>query len=340
MTDELPDDDAGHLKGMPTGYVYHAESIELVKGTVALACGAENGIAGKAAGCNYFNLTAFVADYLRHGSCVTSQRQMIDCGKDGRILQPLGQETGICDGAGWGEMAFVAWCARWMMTGQGEKPRETSFLWPYLGGRELSITGGGDSGALPSYSAKLYHDVGVLPVDCGGRYDLRSMPPHGANSQEALCIQMRDKPVLFKEWQDVAAPYKCRVFVPNDAETVADCIKTGRPVNCGCSYQAREAAVGSNGISPLYMLRDGWGRPAGHDTFLSGFFRLNGRLGYIKTESWWNVLFPGSKWPENRVTIQTDDGLQRLYQGQCALWADEWMSCKPELWAADAPGSR
>lgn len=332
--DEIEDLPSNHpLVGMPTGYVYDAPSVALVKGTVALACGAENGIAGAASGVNYFNLTAFSADWLSRGDCVTSRRRIIDLGADGKILEPLAQETGICDGCSFGEAAFESWCARYVMTGCGPKPRETSFLWPYLGGRELSITGRGDSGACPPYSAKLYHDVGALPVNCGGKFDMTNLPPHGSGSQEELCVQMRDNPRLLQEWVDAAAPFKCPVFSPDDAEMVADCVKTGRVVTFGCGYQSREAIVGSNGVSLLYRLN------GGHETRCTGFFRLNGRLGFLKSESWWNILFPGSKWPNHRVVIQTDDGPRTLYPGQCAVWADEWMRCQPECWGIGAPGS-
>lgn len=328
-----PEADTVDFSPMPTGYVRN----DAATAAVSAACaGPVTAFAGSAKrmiddGTHYHNLTSFVADYLDHGSCITSRRRLVDCGKDGRIIDPLHQQTGICDGCSFGEAAFVAWCHRFVTEGTGDKPRETSFLWPYLGGRELSITGRGDSGACPPYSAKLYHDVGVLPVNCGGRFDMTNLPPHGSGSQEQLCVQMRDNPRLLQEWIDCAAPFKCMVYAPSDAWSVADCIATGRPVTFGCSYQIRETTPGTNGISSLYML-------GGHETFGSGFFTLGGRLGFIKTESW--GTFPASAWPNHRVTIQTDDGPKQLYPGQGAMWADEWMRCGPECWAIDAPGGR
>ncbi len=324
----------------PCGYVRHAASIDRVKSTVALAVGPSN-FGENAAGVSYFNLTAFAADLLsRPGQkIVTSQRALIDCGADGKVLTPLGQQTGICDGCSFGEAAFVAWCARYVMTGEGQVPRECSFLWPYINGRVLSITGSGDSGACPPYSAQAYRQLGVLPVDCVGKpgsaMDLTSKPPHGPNSQESLCIQMRDNPRILPEWVDQAAPFKSIVYSPDDAEGVADCVYTGRPVTFGAHLQGRETAAGSSGVSALYRFP----RNGGHETFASGFFRLKGRLGFIKTESWWNALYPASGWPGHRVTIQADDGPHVLYPGQSAIWADQWMSGRPECWAIDAPGT-
>ena len=331
---------------MPMGYVRHEPSIETATQAFSGDAATVSEIAGTAkrmigSGTVYLNLTAYAADLLKRDNTIaTSQRARIDCGADGVVLQPLGQETGICDGCSFGESAFLAWCARFVETGCGDKPRECSFLWPYLGGRDLTIVSRGDSGAIPPLSALLYHDVGVLPVDCGGTYDLQSLPPHGANSQESLCVQMRDNPRLLAEWVNFAAPFKCRVYPPKTAWDVADCLSTGRPVTFGCSYQANETADGSKGISSLYMLTDAWGRPAGHETFAAGWFTLGGRLGFIKTESWWNVLYPARNWASNRVVIQTDDGSKTLYPGQCAIWADDWMRCGPECWAIDAPGTR
>jgi hypothetical protein len=336
QTIEMDDDDP--ILQRPTGYVHHEPSIERVVRTIAMSSAEQSGIAGATQraisdGTHYVNLTAFAADLFRRGDVMTSQRRSIDCGDDGQILEPLAQQTGICDGCSFGEAALVAWCARWVLCGAGEKPRECSFLWPYLAGRDLTVVSRGDTGAIPPLSAQLYHDVGVLPVNCKGRFDLSKLPPHGTNSQESLCVRMRDTPQLLQEWQETAAPYKCRIYSPRTAWDVADCITTGRPVTFGCSYQARETQPGSNGISSLYSL-------GGHETFGSGWFTLHGKLGFIKTESWWNAFYPGSCWPDHRVVIQTDDGPRKLYPGQAALWADEWMRCQPECWALDAPGTR
>jgi hypothetical protein len=329
---------------MPTGYVYHAQTIDRAESQLGASAatasvpgitGATKAMIGR--GIHYWNLTAFLADLLKRQTIVMSQRKLIDCGPDGKVLEPLGQQTGICDGCSFGEAALIAWAARYVAAGLGPIPRECSFLWPYLAGRDLSVISGGDSGALPALSALLYHDVGALPVDeCG----LQDLPPHGPKSQESLCVQMRDNPRLRQEWVDRAARFKAAVYVPRDPWEVGDCLSTLRPVTFGGSYQARESVPGGNGVSSLYQLRDGWGRPAGHETFASGWFTLRGRLGFIKTESWWNAAYPASKWPGGRVQIQTDDGPKMLYPGQCAIWADEWMSGRPECWAVDAPGSR
>lgn len=324
--------------GVAYGYVRHEPSIAALKASVAIACADGPGISGACKkaigeGIHYHNLTAYSADFIRRGGFVSSQRKIIDCGPDGMVLEPLGQQTGICDGCSFGEAALVAWAARYVASGAGPRPRECSFLWPYLGGRDMTIVGRGDSGAIPPASAQLYYSVGAMPVDCSGAWNLQSLPPHGPGSQEALCVQMRDDPRM-KEHADACAPYKANVYSPEDAWDVADCLETLRPVTFGASVQNRETQPGGNGVSSIYRLN------GGHETFASGWFTLNSRLGFIKTESWWNVLFPASQWPGNRVTIQTDDGPKKLYPGQGALWADEWMSYQPETWAIDAPGTR
>lgn len=338
MTDDIdiPEIDCGN----PTGYVRHQESTDALKAVVCSATApVVSQLRGKSQGISYCNLTDYAAQLLATGQIVTSQRALITVGS-GKILTPLAQQTGICDGCSFGEATFIAWCARYCMYGFGELPRECSFMWSYLGGRQLQITGHGDSGASPPYSAQQLYSIGALPVDvaksAGSQFDLASMPPHGPNSQEALCIKMRDNPILRQQWIDAAAPFKCAVYSPGTAEDIADCIVTGRPVTFGAQVQGRETQPGSSGVSSLYRFPNG----GGHETFASGFYRYQGALNFIKTESWWNALYPASKWPNNLLTVMTDDGLKTLYPGQSVVPADKWMRQQPECWAIDGPGSR
>ena len=231
----------------------------------------------------------------------------------------------------------MAWCVNFVRNGQGPVPREVLFVAPYLAGRHgLS----GDSGAYPSYSARAYHDWGLCPVDVPGPYDFRSMTPHGPNSQESVAIKMRDSTRVLNEWLDTMASLRCRVFKPQSMWSLADCVASGFPVTVGSDKQINSPQINGSGVSSLYQLRDRYGRTAGHETLIDGWFTLGGRLGFIKRESWWNVLFPGKGWADDRVTIQTDDGPRRLYEGQGACWADEWWNVgKPEPWAIGFPGS-
>lgn len=283
-----------------------------------------------ARGIHYENLRDAEADYIREmgAKLVKSVARRIT---PGGILEPYGQATGICNGCGWSGMAWVTWCARYMLTRTGAAPREVPFLWPYLAAR-----GGlrGDSGAFPAHSAQAFHDLGVLPIDGGGRWDLATMPPHGAGSQETLAVQMRDNPRILDHWKAAAAPFKCRVNRPVTELNIADSLASLYCVGVGSSRQITPTKPGSTGISAFHTLN------GGHWTMLSGWFTLNGRVGFIKDESWWNIRFPASGWPENRVTIQTDDGPRKLYEGQGACLASELVSFRPELWACSYPGSR
>lgn len=323
---------------LATGYIRDEAQIQRVQAQIAIACSAGPGISGSckraiAKGVHYHNLTSYLASLIAKGGFVFSKRKLIDCGPDGKILEPLGQQTGICDGCSFGEAVLVSWAAKWETTKSGPRPRECSFLWPYLAGRDMGLVPRGDSGAIPPLSAELYHSVGAMPVDLSGPWDLLNKPPHGKGSQEELCIALRDTPTLPSDLVAAVQNYRCVVYDPRDAWDVADCLESLRAVTFGCSGQAQETRPGGTGISSLYRL-------GGHETFASGWFTWKGRLGFIKTESWWNVLYPGSQWPNHRVVIQTDDGPKTLYPGQCALWADEWMTWQPECWAIDAPGSR
>lgn len=331
MTDEAP--------VMPMGYVHHEESIKTARATYSASADVR-GIDGEAkkTGKAYFNLLSYEAAYLAKDQASAGGRKLIDLGDDGTIFEPLGQETGTCNGCSHGEVGTEGWFAKYTRTGTGPIPQRCSFAWAYLVSRDSQYVGRGDSGGIPSLTVAAYHDVGVLPVNDTPLFNLK---PHGKDSEEAIAIQYRDDPKTWISTMEARAKGNaCRVSHPSDAWGVADCITTLRPVSFGSTMQAREVAPGSNGVSPLYQLKDSWGRPAGHETFADGWFVLGGRLGFIKKESWWNVLYPGSKWPNHRVVVQTDDGPKVLYPGQCAIWADEWMSYGPECWAIDTPGSR
>lgn len=283
-----------------------------------------------ASGVKYQNLRDHEADFVRlQGSNLVKStgRKITRSG----ILEPFGQQTGICNGCGWSAMAWVAWCARYMTTGTGLVPREVAFLYPYIVAR-----GGlrGDSGAYPSHTARAFHDIGVLPIDGGGRWNLASLPPHGPNSQESLAIQMRDNPRVIEDWVRAANGLQCRVMSPRTESDVADCLAARYPVGNGMSRQIAPTRPGSTGVSALNPIR------GGHWTFFSGWFLLNNRLVLIKDESWWNIRFPGSAYPDQRVVVQTDDGPRTLYEGQGAVLASDVMAARPELWACGYPGSR
>lgn len=316
----------------PLGYIYDPEAIAsaLDSGLFAASAGvSEISGAAKSSGLSYFNLTAFCADFLRSNPEVAGGRRTIDLGADGVILEPLGQQTGICNGCSHGEAAFQSWCHRYVTTG-GPVPQRVSFAWAYLAGRDSMYVKRGDSGAIPSLTIRAYHDYGVLPV---GLTEFKDLLPHGPNSEESLCIRFRDNPKAFiDQYRMRAQPFKTRVYAPNGAWDVADCVHTGRAVTFGTGVQGREARPGTNGVSSLYSLN------GGHETFCSGWALVNGRLVFLKTESWYNANhYPGSQYPNNRVVLQTDDGPKLLYPGQCAVWADEWLSNRVECWAVGAP---
>lgn len=285
----------------------------------------------KAEGVAYINLHDAEADFIRRQgpSLIRSRRNVMDCG----VLQPISQRTGICNGCSHSVSGWLSWVNRFVRSGDCLVPREVTFIGGYLLGRQGLR---GDSGAYPNYTAKGYHDIGVLPIDAGGKYNFRDMTPE---QQESICEAMRDNPELSAEWLAAMAPLKSRVFNPDDAESVADCLASYYPVTFGSSMQTN-VAPNPGGISSLYQLRDGWGRPAGHETAGSGLAVYKGRDILLKTESWWGAnYYPGGAFPEHRVTIMTDDGPKLLYPGQGAMWLDEWMSHQPECWAYGWPGS-
>src|SRR5207245_36517 len=133
----------------------------------------------------------------------------------------LAQQTGICNGCSHSCAPWLSWCFRFVNSGDCPVPREVTFLGGYLLGREMGLLSRGDSGAFPNYTAKGYHELGVLPVDAAGKYNFRDMTPE---QQESICIALRDKPSLLSEWVAAMAPLKTRVYSPNQAALVADCL--------------------------------------------------------------------------------------------------------------------
>lgn len=335
--------DLEQLHGLPTGYRYDEALTESVvsaysdDANLAGIRGATQEMVGK--GITYFNLKSFAADLLRRpnkSGIITSDRRLIDCGPDGMVLEPLAQRTGICAGASAGEQQFVAQCYDYCMVG-GKVPVENLFIWPYLAGRDLTMISHGDSGAFPSLIAKAYHELGCLPVTTGGPFDFRNMKPHGAKSQEELCVQMRDNPRLLQEWIQAASERKCRVYAPKkDNWLVADFISRGRPVNKGSGYQINVAPGPSGkGVSSLYRLN------GGHATYFEGWAIINKILHLITMESWYQAeKFPAKNYEGGRVLLKTDGGDHLLYPGQGCTPAQPFLDVCNELWMLDAPGSR
>lgn len=322
---------------MPTGYVDSpAARVEVASAFSAAGIDISGKqVAGEfqrklAEGVAYVNLHDAEADFVKRmgSSLVTCRRAVLE-----GILSPLDQRTGICNGCSHSTAAWLAWVNRFIRAGDCPVPREVTFLCGYLLGRQGLR---GDSGAYPNYTAKGFHDIGVLPIDCGGKYKFRDMTIY---QQEDVCVALRDNPLLLPEWVDAMGPLKTRVFNPASGSLVADCMYSFYPVTFGTSMQGR-TSPNPGGFSGLYMLRDPWGRPAGHETCGSGAGTYRGRAFILKTESWWGAdFYPGTNFPKHRVTIQTDNGPRLLYPGQEAIWLDEWMQYKPECWAYAWPGS-
>lgn len=279
----------------------------------------------------YINLHDAEVDFIRGQmqSLVKSNRPITESG----VLSPLDQKTGICNGCSHSTAAWLAWVNRFVNAGDCPVPREVTFIGAYLLGRQGLQ---GDSGAYPNYTAKGYHELGVLPIDCKGRYNFLNMSIY---EQEDVCVSLRDNPSFQSAWIDAMAPLKARVFNPEAASLVADCVASFYPVTFGSSMQIN-VAPNPGGISGLYQLRDFWGRPAGHETVCSGVFTYQGETYGLKTESWFGAdYFPGGKFKEHRITVQTDNGPKLLYPGQGAFKLSPWMSYKPECWAIGWPGS-
>lgn len=320
-------------KNPPLGYVDSPEARAEVTSAFA-AAGVDisgNSVAGEwqrlmSQGVAYINLHDAEVDFTRAmgSSLVKSRRAVMDCG----VFSPLDQQTGICNGCSHSCAGWLSWVNRYVNSGDCPVPREVLFLAPYLLGRAGLR---GDSGAYPNYTCKGFHELGVLPVDCGGKYKFREMTIY---QQEDLCVQMRDNPRFGPEWIESMAPLKTRVYFPQGSSLVADCIASRYPVTFGTSVQNTEAP-NPGGISGIYRLN------GGHETCGSGLASYKGRTILLKTESWWGAnYFPGSKFgPSYRITIQTDAGPKLLYPGQGAMWLDEWMRYGPECWAVGWPGS-
>jgi hypothetical protein len=317
----------------PTGYVFDQAVIDENVAAfgamgVDLHTGKLNGTCERKidAGVCYENIRDFEADYLK-----PADRQHTRTGRritPGGILEPILQKTGICVGCGFSAAQWLAWVARYVATGTGPIPQEVSLVGPYLLGR-ANIRG--DNGAYPSYSARGSHDVGILTVEAlcrAMRIEASSMT---TAKQEEIAVEKRDNPTFPGLWLDAMEPLKTRVYKPNSAWATADCLASLYLVPIGMGWQVNEPLVSGDGISSWYHLN------GGHETLLDGWFTRGGRLGFLKSESWGQ--FPASKWPEHRITIQTDDGPKRLYEGQCACMADELWSHGPEPWAIGYPGS-
>lgn len=329
--------------GLPTGYVYNEEQTLLLK--AATAAPVDQSFSGTAkrmvaSGVHYFNLRSYQASYLKALSSAgrlseyqSSQRKLVDLGPDGMQFLPLGQLSGTCNGESFAETVTLSLVANYVATGTGPLPIEFTAIMPYLLGRDMSIVSRGDTGSVPAISVRGAHDVGSMPVTCGG---FNKLPPNGNNSQETQMIARRDNPKIPQEWIDASAPYKSRVWSPDNEWEVADAIATLRPVQKGSQYQVNETAPGSTGISTLYKFP----RNGAHATMFEGWATYKGELIGITMESWWNVLFPGSKWPHNRVVLQTDEGPKILYLGQAAFYMKQFVSLCTDLWAVDSPGTR
>ena len=317
----------------PLGYVYDASVIESNKqafGAMGVDLSA-NPLKGACqrkidAGIRYENLKDYEAEYLRDAGprFLRTGRQITA----GGTLAAISQMSGICVGAAYSAAQWLAWCARYALTGTGPIPQEVSLVAPYLLGRSNLR---GDDGAYASHSALGSHDVGVLTVE--GLCLIRGIaaPKMTTRQQEAIAIEMRDRPKLPGAWLDAMAHLRTRVFSPKSALEIANCIASGYPVTVGMGSQIVETTPSGDGVSGWYKLR------GGHETVLDGTFVLNGRLGFLKSESWGD--YPASKWPGKRVVLQTDGGSRQLYNGQGACWADDLMACKPELWAVGFAGS-
>jgi hypothetical protein len=274
-------------------------------------------------GVTYENLRDFEVEYLR----TTGQQTGRKISQSG-IFEKILQATGICVGCAYGDSQWVNWCARFITSGDVPKPRELSLVGPYLLGRANLR---GDNGAYPSYSARGFYDYGALTVEDMCKILGYNPGIMDAAGQEAIAIKFRDNFKFNNKFLEAMAPYKGRVYQPNDQWTMADCIANFYSVTVGMGSQITETKPHSNGISGWYQLN------GGHETFCDGWFTLNGKLGFLKSESWGK--FPSSAWRDNRVTLLTDSGPKLLYPGQGACWADELMAKRPELWANGYPTS-
>lgn len=318
------------MSNFATGYIYSEEVINEnvealqsmgvdLSGSVFAGC-CERKIKS---GINYENIRDFEAEYLASTGQQTG-RKINSAG----VLETYFQRTGICVGCGYSDATFEAWCARYVTAGDVPPPKVVSLCGPYLLGRGNLR---GDNGAYPSYSASGYHNVGTLTVESLCKllgFDHRTFD---ASDQEDIAIKYRNNFKFTQPYIDEMVGLKGRVYKPANLWAAADCLANYYPVTIGMGYQISETNSSGNGISGWYGLN------GGHETFLDGWFTLKGRLGFLKRESWGK--FPASYWPENRITIQTDNGPKKLYPGQGACWADDLWTRRPEPWALGYPTS-
>lgn len=276
-----------------------------------------------AEGITYENLRDFEVEYLRSTGQQTG-RKISESG----ILEKILQATGICVGCAYSDSQWVNWCARFVTSGDVPEPKEVSLCGPYLLGRANLR---GDSGAYPSYSARGFHDYGLLTVE--DMCKILGLDPKSINTvgQESIAVKFRDNFKFTQRYLECMVQYKGFVYQPNDMWSMADCIANFYSVTVGMGSQITETKPHSNGVSGWYALN------GGHETFCDGWFTLNGRLGFLKSESWGK--FPSTYWRNNRVTLLTDSGPKLLYPGQGACWSDELMTKRPELWANGYPAS-
>lgn len=321
--------DTEYLKNLPLGADLDPVAREEVLGYFASSGVnvAPTGFSGafehlRSTGISFFSLRNYERDFIRDQGArlVKSRRPIAPSG----ILAPLRQRTGICNGCSFSLAAWISWVAHYQTTRTGPVPREVSFAAAYLGSR-----GGlrGDSGAYPSHAAKMFHDVGVLPIDTKGRYNLADMTP---SQQEDIAIWLRDNPVFEKAWLDSMQELTCRVTSPRSQDEVLDSISSLCCVTNGMSVQPAPPRVGSDGVSSFYSLN------GGHETAISGWFVYRNRIGVIQDNSWGDI--PATDWPEKRISIRTDDGVVKLFEGEAAIWLDELASYRPEWWTVGNPG--
>jgi len=272
--------------------------------------------AKRADGISFFSLRSAERDFIRaEGSRLIKSRRGITLSG---VLAPIKQRTGICNGCSFSMAAWLSWVYRFVNSGTGPVPREVSFAAAYLGSRAGLR---GDNGAYPSHAAKLFHDLGILPIDAPGKRNLREMT---TSQQEDVAIWLRDDPVFEQSWLDAMSELRCRVMSPRSSASLLDAISAGYAGTTGMSVQCTEPQVGSNGISGLYRLN------GGHETALTGWGVLKDRVFVTKAESWGD--FPADSWPGKRIVVQTDGGPVTLAEGECAIWLDQLTPHSPELW--------
>lgn len=321
--------DADYLKNLPLGADLNPEVRQEVLGYFA-SSGVSLSTSGfsrafeslRSSGLSFFSLRNYERDFIREqgAKLVKSRRPIAPSG----TLAPLRQRTGICTGCSFSLAAWISWVAHYQTTKTGPVPREVSFAAAYLGSRGNLR---GDSGAYPSHAAKMFHDIGVLPIDAPGKYKLVDMT---SSQQEDIAIWLRDNPAFERSWLDSMSELQCRVMSPRSPDEFLDSISAGYCVTNGMSVQPSPPKVGSSGVSSFYWLN------GGHETAFSGWFILRDRIGVIQDNSWGDI--PATEWPDKRIVINTDGGPVKLFEGQAAVWLDELASYRPEWWSIGNPG--